>query len=128
MVKEPLDELRAASRAPHGDDADARAVVRRSRVDRRARCATIARDAAAGMLRPEDLDVDRFTGYLPTAALPPLDLLIRTSGEQRISNFMLWEIAYAELRVHRRAVAGVPPRAPLRTASTSTRRASAGSA
>jgi undecaprenyl diphosphate synthase len=49
------------------------------------------------VLRPEDLDVDRMSGYLPTAALPPLDLLIRTSGEQRISNFMLWEIAYAEL-------------------------------
>ena len=45
----------------------------------------------------EDLDVDRFSGYLPTARLPALDLLIRTSGEQRISNFMLWEIAYAEL-------------------------------
>jgi undecaprenyl diphosphate synthase len=58
---------------------------------------TALQDAVAGMLRPEDLDVDRFTGYLPTAGLPPLDLLIRTSGEQRISNFMLWEIAYAEL-------------------------------
>ena len=57
----------------------------------------IARDAAAGTLRPEDLDVDRLTGYLPTAKLPPLDLLIRTSGEQRISNFLLWESAYAEL-------------------------------
>ena len=57
----------------------------------------IARDAAAGTLRPEDIDVDRVSGYLPTAGLPPLDLLVRTSGEQRISNFMLWEIAYAEL-------------------------------
>jgi undecaprenyl diphosphate synthase len=56
----------------------------------------VARDAAAGTLRPEDLDVDRFTGYLPTAKLPPLDLLIRTSGEQRISNYLLWQLAYAE--------------------------------
>jgi undecaprenyl diphosphate synthase len=55
------------------------------------------RDAVAGALRPEDVDVARFQGYLPTAGLPPLDLLIRTSGEQRISNFMLWELAYAEL-------------------------------
>jgi undecaprenyl diphosphate synthase len=54
-------------------------------------------DVAAGNLRPEDLDVGRLGSYLPTAALPPLDLLIRTSGEQRISNFMLWELAYAEL-------------------------------
>jgi undecaprenyl diphosphate synthase len=55
------------------------------------------RDAVAGSLRPEDVDVERVNRYLPTAGLPPLDLLIRTSGEQRISNFMLWEIAYAEL-------------------------------
>jgi undecaprenyl diphosphate synthase len=55
------------------------------------------RDAIAGSLRAEDVDVTRFGGYLPTSGLPPLDLLIRTSGEQRISNFMLWELAYAEL-------------------------------
>ncbi|HEX2692284.1 MAG TPA: undecaprenyl diphosphate synthase family protein, partial [Kofleriaceae bacterium] len=42
-------------------------------------------------------DVEWFNARLPTAKLPPLDLLIRTSGEQRISNFLLWEIAYAEL-------------------------------
>ena len=40
---------------------------------------------------------DGYGGYLPTAKLPPLDLLIRTSGELRVSNFMLWELAYAEL-------------------------------
>jgi undecaprenyl diphosphate synthase len=45
----------------------------------------------------DQFDVERFASYLPTARLPPLDLLIRSSGEQRISNFMLWEIAYAEL-------------------------------
>jgi undecaprenyl diphosphate synthase len=54
-------------------------------------------DVASGKLAPEDLDVERFGRYLPTRDLPPLDLLIRTSGEQRVSNFMLWEIAYAEL-------------------------------
>ena len=56
-----------------------------------------ARDVATGVLRAEELDTDRFGRYLPTAHLPPLDLLIRTSGEQRVSNFMLWELAYAEL-------------------------------
>ena len=46
---------------------------------------------------PEDIDDDRFAGYLTTADIPDPDLLIRTSGEQRISNFLLWQIAYTEL-------------------------------
>ncbi|MBA3456446.1 MAG: di-trans,poly-cis-decaprenylcistransferase [Deltaproteobacteria bacterium] len=96
MVKEPLDELRAASAHHTGMTLTlALSYGGRESIVRAVR--DIARDAAAGTLRPEDLDVDRLTGYLPTAKLPPLDLLIRTSGEQRISNFMLWEIAYAEL-------------------------------
>ena len=57
----------------------------------------LARDVAAGLLRPEAVDQERIDAYLPTHGLPPLDLLIRTSGEQRVSNFLLWEIAYAEL-------------------------------
>lgn len=44
-----------------------------------------------------DLDEDRFGAYLDTKDFPYVDLLIRTSGEQRISNFLLWQIAYAEL-------------------------------
>jgi len=96
LVKEPLDELRAASAGNTGMTLTlALSYGGRESIARAVRAAVS--DALAGTLRPEDLDVDRFTGYLPTAALPPLDLLIRTSGEQRISNFMLWEIAYAEL-------------------------------
>ena len=96
MVKEPLDELRSVSAANTGMTLTlALSYGGRESIVRAVR--DIARDAAAGTLRPEDLDVDRLSGYLPTAKLPPLDLLIRTSGEQRISNFMLWEIAYAEL-------------------------------
>ena len=92
----PLDELRAASAHNRGMTLTlALSYGGRESIARAVQA--VARDAAAGVLRPEDLDVDRFTGYLPTAKLPPLDLLIRTSGEQRISNFMLWEIAYAEL-------------------------------
>lgn len=95
-VREPLDELCAAS-AHHrkmtltlalsygGRESIARAV---------ARCAL---DVAAGKLDPSAIDCERFGSYLPTAELPPLDLVIRTSGEQRVSNFLLWEIAYAEL-------------------------------
>jgi undecaprenyl diphosphate synthase len=53
--------------------------------------------AAAGALRPESLDDTVFGSSLETRALPPLDLVIRTSGEQRLSNFLLWEAAYSEL-------------------------------
>ena len=45
----------------------------------------------------EDFNENNFSKYLATVNLPPVDLLIRTGGEQRISNFMLWQIAYAEL-------------------------------
>ena len=58
----------------------------------------LARAVARGDIDPEDVDVETFGRYLPTSSkLPPLDLLIRTSGERRISNFFLWEVAYAEL-------------------------------
>ncbi len=56
-----------------------------------------AMDVARGAARPEDLDEDRFEARLSTAAAPAPDLIIRTSGERRISNFLLWECAYAEL-------------------------------
>jgi undecaprenyl diphosphate synthase len=59
----------------------------------RALCA----DAAAGRVRPDDVTQQRLGALLGTGALPPLDLVIRTSGEQRLSNFLLWEAAYAEL-------------------------------
>jgi len=56
-----------------------------------------AEDVAGGKLQPSDLTTERFAKYLDTADLPPPDLLIRTSGESRLSNFMLWQAAYAEL-------------------------------
>jgi undecaprenyl diphosphate synthase len=95
MVREPLDELRAASAANHGMTLTlALSYGGRESIVRAVRA--VVRDAVAGALSAE-VDVERFASYLPTARLPPLDLLIRSSGEQRISNFMLWEIAYAEL-------------------------------
>jgi undecaprenyl diphosphate synthase len=57
----------------------------------------LARKAAAGEIAPERIDEDLFERSLLTAGMPDPDLLIRTSGEQRISNFMLWQCAYAEL-------------------------------
>ena len=57
----------------------------------------LAMDAAAGHLDPEAIDERLFAGRLFTAGIPDPDLLIRTSGEMRISNFLLWQLAYAEL-------------------------------
>ena len=57
----------------------------------------LARRAAAGELAADGIDEARFEQELLTAGVPDPDLLIRTSGEQRISNFLLWQCAYAEL-------------------------------
>ena len=57
----------------------------------------IAAEAAGGRLRPDQVDEAAIAGRLFTTGLPDPDLLIRTSGEQRISNFLLWQCAYAEL-------------------------------
>jgi undecaprenyl diphosphate synthase len=57
----------------------------------------LAREVQAGRLRPEDIDAALFSRYLYTAAMPDPDLLIRTSGESRLSNFLLWQSAYTEL-------------------------------
>ena len=57
----------------------------------------IAEAVAAGTMKPEDVDEATFAGALATASLPDPDLLIRTSGELRISNFFLFQIAYTEL-------------------------------
>ena len=57
----------------------------------------IAERAAQGMLATQDIGVEMIDAELYTADLPPLDLMIRTSGEQRLSNFLLWQAAYAEL-------------------------------
>ena len=56
-----------------------------------------AEEVKAGTLAPADINPDTFERYLDTTDLPPPDLLIRTSGELRLSNFMLWQAAYAEL-------------------------------
>ncbi len=56
----------------------------------------LAVQAAAGTIDPEAITADDLAAGLYTAGLPPLDLIIRTSGEQRLSNFLLWQAAYAE--------------------------------
>ncbi len=56
----------------------------------------MAQDVAAGKLDPETVDEETLPRYLDTCVLPDPDLVIRTSGEARISNFLLWQSAYAE--------------------------------
>jgi undecaprenyl diphosphate synthase len=65
----------------------------------RAEIVDAARRALAAGIAPDDLDERRFAGFLYTAGQPDPDLLIRTSGEMRVSNFLLWQIAYAEIWV-----------------------------
>lgn len=56
----------------------------------------LAARVAEGSLKPEDITQERFDDALDTAGIPEPDLLIRTCGEQRISNFLLWQLAYTE--------------------------------
>jgi len=56
-----------------------------------------ALEVAAGRLRAEDISEQTLAPFLALSDLPPVDLFIRTGGEQRISNFLLWQVAYAEL-------------------------------
>jgi undecaprenyl diphosphate synthase len=65
----------------------------------RAEIVEAARRLLEAGVRPEELDEERFAGFLYTAGQPDPDLLIRTSGEMRVSNFLLWQIAYAEIWV-----------------------------
>jgi undecaprenyl diphosphate synthase len=59
----------------------------------------LAEDVRAGTLGPEQVDETLFASYLATAGMPDPDLLIRTSGELRVSNFLLWQISYSEIWV-----------------------------
>jgi undecaprenyl diphosphate synthase len=92
FVREPLDALTADSAANRGMTLS----LALSYGGREAIVAA-ARAAMLAGIPPHKLDEDKLGAFFPTRNLPPLDLLIRTSGEQRISNFLLWECAYAEL-------------------------------
>jgi undecaprenyl diphosphate synthase len=67
-----------------------------SRAEIAAAARTLAREVAAGRLAPEAVDDAALSRHLFTAGMPDPDLIIRTSGEQRLSNFLLWQAAYAE--------------------------------
>jgi undecaprenyl diphosphate synthase len=96
FVRGPLAALAAATRANRGMTLClALSYGGRESIVRAAQ--RLARAAAAGRLRPEAIGEAALADALETRALPPPDLIIRTSGEQRLSNFLLWEAAYAEL-------------------------------
>jgi len=96
FVRGPLTTLIDATRANRGMTLClALSYGGRESIVRAAR--RLARAAVAGRLQPEAIDEAQMAQALDTRALPPPDLVIRTSGEQRLSNFMLWEAAYAEL-------------------------------
>jgi undecaprenyl diphosphate synthase len=62
-------------------------------------CRSLAADVASGRMAPEQIDEETLGSRLGTAGVPDPDLLIRTSGEMRVSNFLLWQIAYSEIWV-----------------------------
>ena len=62
----------------------------------------LATNAAAGLLDPASIDAEVFSSHLQTRGIPDPDLLIRTSGEMRISNFLLWQISYSEIVIVRK--------------------------
>ena len=59
----------------------------------------LAEEVATGKLKPDAIDAELFSSFLYTRDLPDPDLLIRTSGEMRISNFLLWQVSYTEMYV-----------------------------
>jgi undecaprenyl diphosphate synthase len=92
FVRDPLDALVADSAAHTGMD-----LCLALSYGGREAIVDAAREAIRAGGDPDRFDEAAFAQHLPTRHLPPLDFLIRTSGEQRISNFLLWEAAYAEL-------------------------------
>ena len=62
-------------------------------------CQAIAQKVSSGELSPDIIDENTISQYLYTAASPDPDLLIRTSGEMRLSNFLLWQLAYTEIYI-----------------------------
>ena len=91
------DELRAAMDRTAGDTGMLFNIA--LNYGGRAEIVDAARRAIEAGIRPEDLDEQRFASFLYTAGQPDPDLLIRTSGEMRVSNYLLWQIAYAEIYV-----------------------------
>jgi undecaprenyl diphosphate synthase len=96
FVKGPLDALMAESAANRSMTLTL-ALSYGGRESLVAAAQKLAGEVARGALEPGDITEQHLSGALQTNGLPQLDLLVRTSGEERLSNFLLWEAAYAEL-------------------------------
>jgi len=96
FVRDPLERLRAES-AHHRGMVLTLALSYGGREELVQAARRVAEAAKKGELSPQRLDAAQFESFLWTGGLPPLDLAVRTSGEKRISNFLLWHLAYAEL-------------------------------
>ena len=97
-VRDPLEALRAESQ---GNDKMilTLALSYGGREEIIAMARAVALEARSGALKPEDIDARAVEARLWTAGLPPLELVVRTSGEVRVSNFLLWQLAYAEIHL-----------------------------
>jgi undecaprenyl diphosphate synthase len=95
-VRDPLEELRRDS-ARNSDMVLTLALSYGGREEIIAMAKRIAADARAGSLRLDSVSVEAVEARLWTDGLPPLELVVRTSGEFRVSNFLLWQLAYAEI-------------------------------
>jgi undecaprenyl diphosphate synthase len=101
LPKDVLADLRAAEQTTRSNTGMTvqLAVSYGAREEIVAAARRLARGVRDGDLAPEDIDEDMFSSSLMTAGLPDPDLLIRTSGEMRLSNFLLWQVAYSEIYV-----------------------------
>ncbi|MEE8673873.1 isoprenyl transferase [Tractidigestivibacter scatoligenes] len=101
LPKETADVFREglAQTAEHTGMTFALAVNYGSRTEIARAARELASEVAAGTLRPEDIDESAISSRLYTAGLPDPELLIRTSGEMRLSNYLLWQLAYTEFYV-----------------------------
>ncbi|MFL5307948.1 MAG: polyprenyl diphosphate synthase [Polyangia bacterium] len=96
FAKEPLDALMRDSAGNRGMTL-CLALSYGGRESITAVARELAQSVADGRLTADEITEEKLTGALQTGGLPQLDLLVRTSGEERLSNFLLWEAAYAEL-------------------------------
>lgn len=94
-IQESIAELEEATRSNQGLNFTI-AINYGSRDEMKRAVGRLARDVKDGFVNPEDITENVIESYLDTAGMPDPDLMIRTSGEQRISNFLLWQLGYAE--------------------------------
>ena len=94
-IRDRIDELERASAAYDGLNFTI-AINYGSRDEMRRAMSRLVSDAQHGVVTPDGISEDLISSYLDTADIPDPDLLIRTSGEERLSNFLLWQMAYTE--------------------------------